>query len=542
MSSPVEQTHPDPFGDLARGQLNNLTVAASFAEAVARWRYTQALERSERDGRQAEQSTRAAEQHGVDEAIIRRFDAAQHRAAAAIYTRAGDTEFLRTADLRTAAGMWGAAVGYRDRDPAAAEAMRRTEIRLRILQPDAMAAYDRLRAGGAGPVEAMRHAVSQMEPGGHARPGYDRAGWLPPTQAAGGDMVRRGSGADVPRPFATVGMLTHLRQLDSYLASVAAATPNDPVAANSIGVIRAGLRRDIDYIDGALRGTGPGTTVGAAFEGAMHRWVPVAAGAGPNADPETPFGSPGRPQRFNETQRRIAAIDYSRAFDEPWLQRAGVRQLGETWAAAAAYPRDRRAQVALERIEGQLRLIHPGAMTVYTDLAASGMPRQEAMLRAVPLMEPGRTPLSPGELPIVASATRLGHVATPAAVDVMPPGRAADEYIRQRLTELRGHLDLIRTSGPPAPNWLGPVNQALWTLDWDIERTGLPMPKSVDGASSRDGPGRTAADFARESHPSPAATEVALARDARNGLPRPSTSPRAGVEPTRPSDRRRSDR
>ena len=44
-------------------------------------------------------------------------------------------------------------------EPAAATAMRKCEDRLRHLHPYAMARYDRLRADGTGPAEAMREAA-----------------------------------------------------------------------------------------------------------------------------------------------------------------------------------------------------------------------------------------------------------------------------------------------------------------------------------------------------------------------------------------------
>ena len=59
---------------------------------------------------------------------------------------------------------WGAATPYADRavpwyEPAAATAMRKCEERLRDLHPHAMARYDRLRADGMGPADAMREAA-----------------------------------------------------------------------------------------------------------------------------------------------------------------------------------------------------------------------------------------------------------------------------------------------------------------------------------------------------------------------------------------------
>src|SRR5205823_897426 len=59
---------------------------------------------------------------------------------------------------------WGAAMPYADRavpwyEPAAATAQRKCEERLRDLHPHAMARYDRLRAEGMSPADAMRGAA-----------------------------------------------------------------------------------------------------------------------------------------------------------------------------------------------------------------------------------------------------------------------------------------------------------------------------------------------------------------------------------------------
>jgi hypothetical protein len=88
---------------------------------------------------------------------------------------------------------------YSDRDvpwyePAAATAMRKCEERLRNLHPYAMARYDRLRAEGLGPAEAMQEAAPLF-----ARPPRAHDASATPrsmvTAGEGLDMDRAGAGA-----------------------------------------------------------------------------------------------------------------------------------------------------------------------------------------------------------------------------------------------------------------------------------------------------------------------------------------------------------
>ena len=70
-----------------------------------------------------------------------------------------DAEWLAQADLLQVARAWASAAAYADTDPAAASAMRKCEQRLRTLHPYAMGRYDRLRADGISPLDAMREAA-----------------------------------------------------------------------------------------------------------------------------------------------------------------------------------------------------------------------------------------------------------------------------------------------------------------------------------------------------------------------------------------------
>src|SRR6266702_3555642 len=169
------------------------SCAVTAAQVYLHQQRTQAMAAAERD----ERARRALA------AQIR----ADREAARAGWAPALDPDWLRQADLFQAARTWGAAMPYADRsmpwyEPAAATALRKSEERLRDLHPYAMAYYDRLRADGLGPAEAMyqaaplftRHphthdAPSTPRPGLHAGTGTQAPGPHPPTRPA--DPVHR---------------------------------------------------------------------------------------------------------------------------------------------------------------------------------------------------------------------------------------------------------------------------------------------------------------------------------------------------------------
>jgi len=148
------ETHPDPLREAMTDGLQRAMQVASFAGTAAQayvyHQKTQARAAADRD----ERARRALQ------AQIR----AERDAARAGWSPALDPQWLRDAGLRDTAQAWGAAMPYADRnvpwyEPTAAAAMSKAEERLRDLHPFAMARYDRLRADGLGPVEAMREAA-----------------------------------------------------------------------------------------------------------------------------------------------------------------------------------------------------------------------------------------------------------------------------------------------------------------------------------------------------------------------------------------------
>jgi hypothetical protein len=189
----IPEQHPDPFEDVLRQGVQRAIQLASGAVTAAQvylfHRNTQARVVDERDdrARRALHTQMRAEQ----------------QAGRAGWAPALDPAWLREATLFQVARAWSAAMPYSDRavpwyEPAAATAMRKCEERLRNLHPYGMARYDRLRAEGLGPAEAMQEAAPLF-----ARP--PRAHDPPSTPRP---MVTAGDGPDMGRAEAAAGPST----------------------------------------------------------------------------------------------------------------------------------------------------------------------------------------------------------------------------------------------------------------------------------------------------------------------------------------------
>ena len=170
---------------------------------------------------------RAAAEAARDEQQFRELrdqEIAARRLARAGWESARDRQWLAGADLLEVGRAWSAAAAWADADADAASAMVRCETRLRDLHPYAMARYDRLRAEGAQPFEAMRDVVGLFGRAPRARPGEASAerralAAAPGARRAGGSPwqwtdyeapVTPGS-APVPRdePAVVVGVVTN---------------------------------------------------------------------------------------------------------------------------------------------------------------------------------------------------------------------------------------------------------------------------------------------------------------------------------------------
>jgi hypothetical protein len=141
--------HPEPFAEgLGHGaqrtaQLIALaTMTANGVRQFVKQRHDMRAARDERARETAEQELKTV----LDQARSR-------------WAPAHDQGWLQRATLLETARAWGAAVPYAEDDTAARSAMRKCEQRLRDLHPHGMEHYDRLRASGCVPQEAMREAA-----------------------------------------------------------------------------------------------------------------------------------------------------------------------------------------------------------------------------------------------------------------------------------------------------------------------------------------------------------------------------------------------
>lgn len=164
----MTQQHPDPiaegFQHTGQRLIQLVSAAAGIQQIVA----------------QRKHRLRAARQALNDkvqraEAEKRRAERAQARSR---WGRAHDRQWLRHANLLDVADAWAAGVPYAKDNTSAARAVRQCEEQLRRLHPHAMSHYDRFRAEGKDPLEAMTQAA----------PFFTRA----PNVRTGGPAAERG--------------------------------------------------------------------------------------------------------------------------------------------------------------------------------------------------------------------------------------------------------------------------------------------------------------------------------------------------------------
>jgi len=184
--------YPEPFSEAASYSSQRATQLASLVAAAA-------------EVRMRLNAARAARQAGQDRQAQRQLQEQERTARAQAQARwapAHDARWLAQTDPLQAAGAWGAAAPWADTDPVAAAAMRKSEERLRTLHPFAMARYDRLRAEGASPLDAMREAAPLFGYHPHARP-------APPRQRLKSDAPATSA---APGPATTDGPLNQAEQ------------------------------------------------------------------------------------------------------------------------------------------------------------------------------------------------------------------------------------------------------------------------------------------------------------------------------------------
>jgi len=217
--------HPDLFtesiGHSAQraAQLTSILVAAAQAHVIYRSRRA---------------AIRAAQDERARHALVE-----QHRLAFE-ETRMGwapalDQRWLSQAGVTQAARTWGAALTWAEADESAATAMRRAEDRLRTLHPYAMARYDRLRAEGMTPADAMTEAAPLFARHPHAREGDPASqhpalpAWTEPSRASDPDT------AVSPAPAVATGRADGVMAEASARAVTADVTARRPAADRAAG-------------------------------------------------------------------------------------------------------------------------------------------------------------------------------------------------------------------------------------------------------------------------------------------------------------------
>lgn len=177
----TSDAYPDVLGDALSHSSQRLAQLGSLLTAAA------TMEVRRRAQAQAADAARSERELG----ILRDQQRAAWQLARAGWAPAHDSRWLAQADLLQTARTWSAAAAYADAEPAAGAAMRKSEERLRVLHPYAMAWYDRLRSEGVGAVEAMRQAVPLFGRAPHPRPGDPAAERRGLTAPAGLDAEPR---------------------------------------------------------------------------------------------------------------------------------------------------------------------------------------------------------------------------------------------------------------------------------------------------------------------------------------------------------------
>ena len=190
-----EHQHEDPVAHASTKITSYVSVAAMAAEAIAQVAALRARERAADD----EQAARA----------LRAEHLAAYGQARLGWTQVLDPRLREQAGVVDAGTAWARAQAWRP-DPEAERATELAEQRLRELRPEVMERYDRLRAEGSDPVEAMRRVASLFDqpPARTGQAAPDRPALAEADtarrRAHAGLAVYRGEGAGVDDP-ATAG-------------------------------------------------------------------------------------------------------------------------------------------------------------------------------------------------------------------------------------------------------------------------------------------------------------------------------------------------
>ncbi len=209
-----EQPPEDPLAHASAKITSYVSVAAVAAEAIAQVAAARARERAATDER-ATRALRAARQAAYGQARLG-------------WAPILDPKLRARAGLLDAGEVWAGAQPWRP-DPEAERASRLAEDRLAELRPDVMDRYDRLRADGTEPVEAMRRVAPYFD-----QP-PPRTGEPAPGRAAltEQDTARRAGDAELTRYRAKTAVADDPRtpRVDEHADALAAAAPHRDHAA-----------------------------------------------------------------------------------------------------------------------------------------------------------------------------------------------------------------------------------------------------------------------------------------------------------------------
>jgi len=209
----VSEQAEDPVGHAAATLTSYVSIAAMAAEALAQVAASRARERAATD-QQAAAAARA-QRH------------AAHGQARLAWATVLDPKTRFQASAAQTGTAWAHAQAWHP-DPEAARAATLAEQRLRELRPDAMKRYDRLRQGGADPVDAMRRVAPLFDqpPARPGEPAPDRAA------LATGTGTGTGTGTDVRSPV-VIAREGYPRPLGAAALAAAKRQPDTPAAAAS---------------------------------------------------------------------------------------------------------------------------------------------------------------------------------------------------------------------------------------------------------------------------------------------------------------------
>lgn len=177
----------------------------------------------------------------------------------------------------------------------------------------------------------------------------------------------------------------------------------------------------------------------------------------------TPRRHSSRPRHYaapNAPNTKAARLLYGRATNRDWLERADLRTLGETWAAAQPHAdSDPNAAAAMTAVEDRFWDLQPGPMAYYDNLRTHGIHPRDAMYKAILRMNPATpdTPTPPnsarphpGKTPLHAGPATGGALVPTNRPQPQPLTPEHAQALKQ-LESIYQFLQLATAAGPTDP-------------------------------------------------------------------------------------------